>query len=270
MQAAQKPRRVILFDELRGVMILSMLAYHICYDLAEVVRLPGMGWFYSDAAGWWQLSICGTFILISGACCFYSKNNLKRGLRLFLLGMLFTLVTALVVPDLLIVFGLLHFLGIVVLLAVPLKRLFELIPPVWGMVVSLLLFWLFYHVQSGWIGLTPQLSLRVPDVFYQSNWLSQQQLSFFRLFPAVPVSVFVLGGNVFGKAAAAGTLLPQPLQSACLPWQKQHLDLSAPPAAGLRPAVADFPILKYKPNFPVGFSKGSWLNRREDAKGLYL
>ena len=120
MLAAQKPRRVILFDELRGVMILSMLAYHICYDLAEVVRLPGMGWFYSDAAGWWQLSICGTFILISGACCFYSKNNLKRGLRLFLLGMLFTLVTALIVPDLLIVFGLLHFLGIAVLLAVPL------------------------------------------------------------------------------------------------------------------------------------------------------
>ena len=154
MQTAQKPRRVLLFDELRGVMILSMLAYHICYDLAEVVRLPGMGWFYSDAAGWWQLSICGTFILISGACCFYSKNNLKRGLRLFLLGMLFTLVTALIVPDLLIVFGLLHFLGIAVLLAVPLKRLFERIPPVWGMVVCLLLFWLFYHVQSGWIGLT--------------------------------------------------------------------------------------------------------------------
>lgn len=149
MQAAQKPRRVILFDELRGVMILSMLAYHICYDLAEVVRLPGMGWFYSDAAGWWQLSICGTFILISGACCFYSKNNLKRGLRLFLLGMLFTLVTALIVPDLLIVFGLLHFLGIAVLLAVPLKRLFELIPPVWGMAACLLLFWLFYHVQNG-------------------------------------------------------------------------------------------------------------------------
>ena len=103
-----------------------------------------------------------------------------------------------------------------------------------------------------------------------SVWLSQQQLSFFRLFPAVPVSVFVLGGNVFGKAAAAGTLLPQPLQSACLPWQKQHLDLSVPSAAGLRLAVADFPILKDEPNFPVGFSKGSWLNRREDAEGLYL
>ncbi len=191
MQAAQKPRRVILFDELRGVMILSMLAYHICYDLAEVVRLPGMGWFYSDAAGWWQLSICGTFILISGACCFYSKNNLKRGLRLFLLGMLFTLVTALIVPDLLIVFGLLHFLGIAVLLAVPLKKLFERIPPVWGMGVSLLLFWLFYHVQSGWIGLTPQLSLRVPDVLYQSNWLfpfgfhnsSFHSSDYFPLFP---------------------------------------------------------------------------------------
>ena len=81
--------------------------------------------------------------------------------------------------------------GAVVLLAVPLKRLFELIPPVWGMVVSLLLFWLFYHVQSGWIGLTPQLSLRVPDVFYQSNWLfpfgfhnsSFHSSDYFPLFP---------------------------------------------------------------------------------------
>ena len=86
MQAAQKPRRVILFDELRGVMILSMLAYHICYDLAEVVRLPGMGWFYSDAAGWWQLSICGTFILISGACCLTSKNIKKSGVGILILG----------------------------------------------------------------------------------------------------------------------------------------------------------------------------------------
>lgn len=249
MQTAQKPRRVILFDELRGMMILSMLAYHICYDLAEVVRLPSMGWFYSDAAGWWQLSICGTFILISGACCFYSKNNLKRGLRLFLLGMLFTLVTALIVPDLLIFFGLLHFLGIAVLLAVPLKRLFELIPPVWGMAaLSLVVLAVLPRAERlDWPDTTAEPARAgcfIPEQLAVSVWLSQQQLSLFRLFPAVPVSVFVLGGNVFGKAAAAGTLLPQPLQSACLPWQKQHLDLSVPSAAGLRPAVADFPILK--------------------------
>ena len=60
VQTVQK-QRVFAFDELRGVMILSMLVYHICYDLAELVRLRGMSWFYSEAAGWWQLSICGAF-----------------------------------------------------------------------------------------------------------------------------------------------------------------------------------------------------------------
>ena len=50
VQAVQK-QRVFAFDELRGVMILSMLVYHICYDLAELVRLRGMSWFYSEAAG---------------------------------------------------------------------------------------------------------------------------------------------------------------------------------------------------------------------------
>ena len=44
VQTVQK-QRVFAFDELRGVMILSMLVYHICYDLAELVRQRGMGWF---------------------------------------------------------------------------------------------------------------------------------------------------------------------------------------------------------------------------------
>ena len=114
METVTKKGRVLLNDELRGIMIISMLIYHICYDLAAVVGLPGMGWFYSPAADFWQLSICGVFIFIAGACCRYSKSNLKRGLRLFLLGMLFTVVTALFVPNLLIVFGLLHFLGVAV------------------------------------------------------------------------------------------------------------------------------------------------------------
>ena len=147
METVTKKGRVLLYDELRGIMIISMLIYHICYDLAAVVGLPGMGWFYSPAADFWQLSICGVFIFIAGACCRYSKSNLKRGLRLFLLGMLFTVVTALFVPNLLIVFGLLHFLGVAVLLANPVRGLLEKIPASVGLVGCLILFWLTYHVQ---------------------------------------------------------------------------------------------------------------------------
>ena len=163
--------RVVLYDELRGLMILSMLVYHLCYDLAELVELPGMGWFDSVAADVWQLSICGTFLLISGACCTFSRSNLRRGLRLLGLGILLTVVTALFVPDQLIVFGLLHFLGVAVLLTTLLKPLLERIPTAGGIVGMLVLFLLTDHLYDGWFGLTPQLSIALPDCLYRSNWL---------------------------------------------------------------------------------------------------
>ena len=37
METVTKKGRVLLYDELRGIMIISMLVYHICYDLAAVV-----------------------------------------------------------------------------------------------------------------------------------------------------------------------------------------------------------------------------------------
>lgn len=163
--------RVILFDELRGVSILSMLLYHLCYDLAVLFGVGGMQWFFSPAASLWQLCICGVFIFVAGACCSYSKNNLRRGLRLFLLGMLFTVVTAVVMPDQLIVFGLLHFLGVAVLVSIPCRRAFAHMKPLIGVAAGLVLFWLTYHVQSGWIGVSPTLSVQLPRLLYRTNWL---------------------------------------------------------------------------------------------------
>lgn len=202
----QKGQRVVLFDELRGVMILSMLLYHLCYDLVEVVRLPRMDWFYSAAADVWQLSICGIFIFIAGICCSYSKNNLKRGIRLFLLGMLFTFATAAFVPDLLIVFGLLHFLGVAVLLSIPLKKVVKKIPTGVGIVVCLLLFWVTYHVDAGWIGFSRQFCIELPSFLYQSNLLCF--LGFFNdsfyssdYFPMLPYLFLFCAGMFFAKVS---------------------------------------------------------------------
>ena len=204
METVTKKGRVLLYDELRGIMIISMLIYHICYDLAAVVGLPGMGWFYSAAADFWQLSICGVFIFIAGACCRYSKSNLKRGLRLFLLGMLFTVVTALFVPNLLIVFGLLHFLGVAVLLANPVRGLLEKIPASVGLVACLILFWLTYHVQSGWIGFSPELSITLPRALYQTNifcFLGFYNSSFQSsdYFPLLPYLFLFWAGSFFSR-----------------------------------------------------------------------
>lgn len=204
--------RVILFDELRGVSILSMLLYHLCYDLAVLFGVGGMQWFFSPAASLWQLCICGVFIFVAGACCSYSKNNLRRGLRLFLLGMLFTVVTAVVMPDQLIVFGLLHFLGVAVLVSIPCRRAFAHIKP----------------------SLPHQLAV-LPR-------LLQSGLCLGGLFPAAALSVFVLGRVIFLASETAVVLLPQPLPSACLFGQEQPVDLSVPSAGAVSCAVADLCI----------------------------
>lgn len=197
-------QRVVLYDELRGLMILSMLIYHLCYDLAELVRLPGMEWFDSDAAGVWQLSICGTFLLISGACCTFSRSNLRRGLRLLGLGMLLTIVTALFVPDQLIVFGLLHFLGVAVLLTTLLAPLLRRIPTLSGIVGMLALFLLTDHLYAGWIGLSPQLSIALPDFLYQTDWLcflGFYSPTFFSsdYFPLLPYLFLFWAGVLFSR-----------------------------------------------------------------------
>ena len=238
--------RVVLYDELRGLMILSMLVYHLCYDLAELVELPGMGWFDSAAADVWQLSICGTFLLISGACCTFSRSNLRRGLRLLGLGILLTVVTALFVPDQLIVFGLLHFLGVAVLLTTLLKPLLERIPTAGGIVGMLVLFLLTDHLYDGWFGLTPQLSIALPDCLYRSNWLCFLGFygpDFFSsdYFPLLPYLFLFWAGVLFSRVPCV--VLSLPLSAACPSRAEYPVDLPVSPAGAVRHPLADLPLL---------------------------
>lgn len=42
-----KPRRVHLMDELRGVLIIGVVLYHLLYDLAVLFPV-GIPWMFSD------------------------------------------------------------------------------------------------------------------------------------------------------------------------------------------------------------------------------
>lgn len=87
-----------------------MVIFHLVVDLKEfysfkVEYMSGF-WFYEG-----KFSAI-LFILVAGISSTFSRNNLQRGIRIFGLGMLLTLVTYLYNPKYYIVFGILHFLGI--------------------------------------------------------------------------------------------------------------------------------------------------------------
>lgn len=207
-------RRVVLFDELRGFMILSMVLYHLCYDLFVIFRVSA-DWYFDLPGIIWQQSICNTFIFISGACCYFSKNNLRRGGRLFAWALVFSGVTFFVMPEMFIAFGLLHFMGISILLFYPLRRLLEKIPVSIGLLVFFLLFLFTKHVPNHYLGLAvatghshlqPILSVRLPDALYSSSFLFPLGLpsdSFYSsdYFPLIPYFFLFLAGSFIGRCS---------------------------------------------------------------------
>ena len=81
------------------------------------------------------------------------------------LGLLITAVTWLVIPDEVIFFGILNFIGCAVLLTIPFSKLGEKIPPLLGAGICLILFALTYHIQSGYLQIGGEI-LRLPDALY--------------------------------------------------------------------------------------------------------
>ncbi|HJD28603.1 MAG TPA: DUF1624 domain-containing protein [Candidatus Blautia avicola] len=157
--------RYYLVDALRGLALINMVLYHFSYDVF-VIYGQNPDWLGSTAAFLWQQGICWSFILISGfSWRFGAANSLKRGLLLNGLGLLITAVTWLAIPDEVIFFGILNFIGCGVLLTIPFSKSGEKIPPLLGAGICLILFALTYHIPSGYLQIGGGI-LRLPDGLY--------------------------------------------------------------------------------------------------------
>ena len=148
--------RYHLLDALRGLTLISMIAYHGMYDLVEIYGAD-VSWFWDTPGRVWQQSVCWTFILLSGFCWNLGKQPLRRGLTVFGGGILVTAVTFLFMPSQRILFGILTFLGSAMLVQIPLSRLLDKLPAWAGLAGSALLFILTRDIMqdSGDLGFSP-------------------------------------------------------------------------------------------------------------------
>ena len=167
MRGHSRPRRFDSLDTIRGITLVSMIAYHACWDL---VYLYGVDWpfYHSAGAYWWQQSICWTFILLSGYCFHLGRRRVRRGLMAFGGGVLVSLVTVLTMPDAPIICGVLTLLGTAALLTVPLDGLLSRIPAKVGFWGSFLLFCLLRNVNSGYLGFEGLNLLALPEGLYRN------------------------------------------------------------------------------------------------------
>ncbi len=208
MQENQK-MRFWEVDLLRGLAVVMMIVFHIFYDLNYFgiyrVDISSGFWFFFPRI------IAGIFILLVGVSLSLSYSRaevlgrkdrifrrlLKRGLWIFSLGMAVTVVTYLLVEERFIVFGILHFIGISIILAYPFLKLKALNLGLGAAAIGLGLYLQslsFPFPWFLWLGLAP-------DGFYTLDYIP-----LFPWFGVVLAGIF-LGNALYGKYQRRFTLL---------------------------------------------------------------
>ena len=153
-------QRYPILDLIRGIAIINMIAYHFLWNMKSLWGFE-LNWFDGRYSHIWQRAICFSFILISGFCLNLSSKPIKRGIIVFMAGLLVSAVTLIVEPRGKIIFGILTFLGsamiIVGLVAKPIKKINSKVT----LILSLILFLITYKINYGII-----CGLELPKYLY--------------------------------------------------------------------------------------------------------
>ncbi|MEG0692324.1 MAG: heparan-alpha-glucosaminide N-acetyltransferase [Oscillospiraceae bacterium] len=202
MKRKSLENRVHLIDEVRGFAIICMVVYHTFYDLVVIfgVDIP---LFYTDFINTLVILFAGLFIFISGSACLFSRNNLKRGFLCFMLGMAMTAFTFFFMTDNLDAFGILHMLGINMMLFPLVAPLIKKIPPIFGIIGCLILWAVTYNLSNGYFGFEGIFTLDMPSSLYTTSFLFPLGLpsqSFYSVdyFPLIPWVFCFWAGSFLG------------------------------------------------------------------------
>ena len=113
--------RIPEIDALRVVAMLLMIVFHIIYDLNV---FGGVDVSYTTGFWMWVGKIAGLlFIFVSGISSGLSSKPVQRGVKVFGIGMIITVVTYFFLGDIYIRFGILHLLGTGMILSPLIHRL---------------------------------------------------------------------------------------------------------------------------------------------------
>lgn len=204
-------RRVHMIDTIRGVIILGVVAYHFLFDL----------WDIWDMDLWWMNSVfvnavrdfgAGVLIFLSGISSLLSHSNIKRGLKTLACALLLSLVTYFVMPDNFIFWGILHFMGFMMLLYGLLGKYINKLPRLAGFGIFMALFVFMYPLLiDGYVGIPALLKIYVPDSMKTSVityiiGFGGGELMSADYFPILPWSALFLAGTYIGNYVKEGRI----------------------------------------------------------------
>ena len=200
--ASRRPAgRIGVFDVVRGFSVISMVLFHLCYDLRFIAGVP-LSWFAPPLQDVWRASISWTFLFVAGCMCPLSHNNLRRGLTYSGAALAVWAVTSVVSVDTPISFGIIYCMAACTLVAWALARLGALPRGRAAAAVLVILFLSLQGLPHGVIGLGPFV-LELPRTLYQTPclaWLGLPGAGFVSgdYYPLLPYLCMYLAGAALG------------------------------------------------------------------------
>lgn len=189
-------KRNYLIDQLRGFTIISMVLFHMFYDISLYKTLGRYdGTIFNHI---WQLSIATSFFTISGITSNFlsPSKNINRGIKISLLGLLISLITYIFDKDLLIIFGVLNGLGLSMIILGLIQDKIKVNPKFCR--VFLALFILTYRLPNEEI-----IGIRINSSLYDLNLFPlgfpSQEFYSTDYFPIIPWFFIYMFGFLFGK-----------------------------------------------------------------------
>lgn len=211
-------------DGIRGAVMISMILYHTLWDIVYIFGFD-IPWYRSAAAYLWQQSICWTFIIISGFCWSMGRQKLRRGITVLCAGILISLVTAVIMPQDMVVFGILTLIGSCTIIMIPSEHVLRRLSPFAGITLFSLLFFLMYKINDGYLGFCGINLFKLPSGMYRNlftTWLGFPMPEFTSAdyFSFMPwCFLFVLGYFLY-RLAEQRHLLPHLEKGKCMPLER--------------------------------------------------
>lgn len=182
--------RIWELDALRGVCILCVIVVHFLFDLSFFgglsLTLPAWYVFLQEYGG-------AIFVVLSGICVTLGSKSVRRGLIVFACGMLITAVTygmyrlGMSGADVVVKFGVLHLLGVCMLVYPAFKKL----PPAMLTVLGLVIAITGYAIRG----------IIVPQRWLFPLGLTYEGFTSSDYFPLFPQLGYFLIGAAIGKTA---------------------------------------------------------------------
>jgi uncharacterized membrane protein len=177
-----KSGRIFEIDLFRVIAIILMITFHLVYDLNEFANI---GINYS-ASPWHFIGAAAalTFIFVAGVSSGFSRNSFKRGIKVFGFGIIISIITYFLNPIEYIRFGILHFLGVAMIIFPLLNKLKK-----WQLLTLGVVSIVIGNLVANF---TVHTHLLIPLGFMYSNFTT---MDYYPIFPYI--AVFIFGVFIF-------------------------------------------------------------------------